>query len=102
MVFNEMKGAYSNPDDLLGDRARQSLFPDTPYAVDSGGDPRHIPDLTYEQFKAFHDRYYHPSNARIFFYGDDDPAERLRRMDAYLSEFTALAGQFCHTAPATF
>jgi hypothetical protein len=90
VVFNEMKGAYSNPDDLLEDRARQSLFPDTPYGVDSGGDPRHIPELTYQQFKAFHAKYYHPSNARIFFYGDDDPCERLRRMDAYLREFSAL------------
>ncbi len=90
VVFNEMKGAYSNPDDLLGDRARQSLFPDTPYAVDSGGDPRHIPELTYQQFKAFHDQYYHPSNARIFFYGDDDPEERLRLMDDYLSQFDAI------------
>ena len=90
VVFNEMKGAYSNPDDLQGDRARQSLYPDTPYAVDSGGDPRHIPELTYQQFKAFHDRFYHPSNARIFFYGDDDPSERLRRMEAYLCEFTTL------------
>lgn len=90
VVFNEMKGAYSNPDDLLGDRARQSLFPNTIYSVDSGGDPRHIPELTYEQFKAFHEKYYHPSNARIWFYGDDDPQERLRRMDAYLSEFSAI------------
>lgn len=90
VVFNEMKGAYSNPDNLLGDRARQSLFPDTPYAVDSGGNPRHIPELTYPQFKAFHEKFYHPSNARIFFYGDDDPAERLRLMDIYLSDFSAI------------
>jgi hypothetical protein len=90
VVFNEMKGFYSNPDDLLGDRARGSLFPDTPYAVDAGGDPRHIPELTYPQFKSFHDQFYHPSNARIFFYGDDDPAERLRLMEAYLSQFKAI------------
>lgn len=90
VVFNEMKGAYSNPDDLLGDRARQSLFPDTPYAVDSGGDPRHIPELSYPQFKAFHDKFYHPSNSRIFFYGDDDPSERLRLMDNYLRDFSAI------------
>ncbi|MCC6957564.1 MAG: insulinase family protein, partial [Anaerolineales bacterium] len=73
VVFNEMKGAYSNPDDVLQDQARMSLFPDTPYGVDAGGDPRHIPDLTYAQFKGFHDRYYHPSNSLIYFYGDDDP-----------------------------
>ncbi len=90
VVFNEMKGAYSNPDDLLEDRARMSLFPSTPYVLDSGGDPRRIPDLTYSQFKAFHERYYHPSNARIFIYGDDDPQERLRRMDAYLQGYNAL------------
>jgi len=87
VVFNEMKGAYSNPDDVLQDAARMSLFPDTPYGVDSGGDPRHIPELTYDQFKTFHEKFYHPANARIFFYGNDDPDERLRRMDRYLSGF---------------
>jgi len=87
VVFNEMKGAYSSPDNLLGRYIRQSLFPENPYGVDSGGDPRYIPDLTYEQFQAFHATYYHPSNARIYFYGDDDPAERLRLMDRYLGEF---------------
>lgn len=90
VVFNEMKGAYSNPDDVLQDAARMSLFPDTPYGVDSGGDPRHIPDLTYHQFKSFHEKFYHPSNARIFFYGNDDPEERLRRMDGYLRDFTKI------------
>lgn len=90
VVFNEMKGAYSDPDNVLHRFARQSLFPDNAYGVDSGGDPRAIPDLTYEQFKDFHERYYHPANARIFFYGDDDPEERLRRMDGYLREFEAL------------
>ena len=90
VVFNEMKGAYSNPDDVLQDQARMSLFPDTPYGVDSGGDPRHIPDLTYAQFKDFHNRYYHPSNSLIYFYGDDDPETRLERMNAYLAEFTRI------------
>lgn len=89
VVFNEMKGAYSSPDNLLGTLAQQSLFPDSPYGLDSGGDPRVIPQLTYAQFKAFHQTYYHPSNARIFFYGDDDPQERLRRMDSALAEFSA-------------
>jgi Zn-dependent M16 (insulinase) family peptidase len=89
VVFNEMKGAYSSPDNLLGRYAQRSLFPDTTYSVDSGGDPHNIPDLTYAQFKAFHETYYHPSNARIFFYGDDDPQERLRRMDGYLQGFQA-------------
>lgn len=90
VVFNEMKGAYSNPDDVLQDQARISLFPDTPYGVDAGGDPRHIPDLTYAQFKGFHDRYYHPSNSLIYFYGDDDPETRLERMSGYLAEFERL------------
>src|SRR5690554_1586800 len=87
VVFNEMKGTYSSPDNVLSRFSQQSLFPDTTYGVDSGGDPRVIPDLTYEKFKRFHETYYHPSNARIFFYGDDDPEERLRRMDEYLREF---------------
>ena len=90
VVFNEMKGVYSSPDSLLGRYSQQSLFPDTTYGVDSGGDPQAIPDLTYAQFKDFHDRYYHPSNARIYFYGDDDPEERLRLMDGYLQGFEPL------------
>ncbi len=90
VVFNEMKGAYSSPDSVLARVSQQSLFPDNAYGVDSGGDPRRIPNLTYQQFKDFHTRYYHPSNARIFFYGDDDPAERLRRMDEYLRSFERL------------
>jgi len=71
VVFNEMKGAYSDPDNLLGKYVQQSLFPDNTYGVDSGGDPAMIPDLTFPQFKRFHDTYYHPSNARFVFYGDD-------------------------------
>ncbi|MBN1581195.1 MAG: insulinase family protein [Anaerolineae bacterium] len=87
IVFNEMKGAYSSPDNLLYRYSLRSLFPDTSYGLDSGGDPVEIPNLTYEQFRRFHERYYHPSNARIFFYGDDDPEERLRFVDAYLQGF---------------
>ncbi|MBV7335407.1 insulinase family protein [Chloroflexi bacterium TSY] len=90
VVFNEMKGAYSSPDMLLYRHARQSLFPDNTYGLDSGGDPKVIPDLTYEQFKEFHQTYYHPSNAYLFFYGDDDPAERLRLLDVYLRDFDAI------------
>ena len=59
--------------------------------MDSGGDPQHIPDLTYADFKAFHQRYYHPSNARLFFYGDDDPVERLRLLDSWLRAFDPIA-----------
>lgn len=90
VVFNEMKGAYSSPDNVLHRYSQQTLFPDTPYGVDSGGDPEVIPDLTYEQFKEFHDTYYHPSNSRIFFYGDDDIEDRLRILDEYLSEYEML------------
>jgi Zn-dependent M16 (insulinase) family peptidase len=87
VVFNEMKGAYSSPDSVLSRYSQRSLFPDNTYGFDSGGDPQEIPNLTYEQFKTYHQTYYHPSNARIFFYGDDDPEERLRLMDAYLGDF---------------
>ncbi len=90
VVFNEMKGAYSSPEGLLGRYSQQVVFPDTIYGVDSGGDPGEIPNLTYEQFKKFHDTYYHPTNARIYFYGDDDPEERLRLIEGYLAEFEPL------------
>jgi Zn-dependent M16 (insulinase) family peptidase len=87
VVFNEMKGAYSSPDSLLSRFTQQAVFPDTTYGVDSGGNPTDIPNLTYEAFTEFHHALYHPSNARIFFYGNDDPTERLRLLDAYLSAF---------------
>jgi presequence protease len=87
VVFNEMKGVYSSPEDVLGTVAINSLFPRHVYGVDSGGDPRRIPDLTYENFKAFHASYYHPSNAFIFFYGNDDPEARLKLMEGYLKPY---------------
>ncbi len=87
VVFNEMKGAYSSPDALIGRFSQQSIFPDNIYGFDSGGDPAVIPDLTYEQFKRFYDRHYHPSNSYIYFYGDDHSDERLAMVDAYLSEY---------------
>lgn len=90
VVFNEMKGVYSNPDSLLQRFSLRSTFPDNTYQYDSGGDPAVIPDLTYEQFKNFHDTYYHPANSLIFMYGDDDPMERLRLLDDYLSDFEAI------------
>ena len=88
VVFNEMKGVYSSPDSLLYRFSQRELFPDIPYSYDSGGDPSVIPQLTYEQFSNFHSTYYHPSNAFIYFYGDDDPSERLRILDAILSGFS--------------
>ena len=90
VVFNEMKGAYSSPDSVFYRYNQHSLFPDNVYGNDSGGDPAVIPDLTYAQFKRFHDTFYHPSNARIFFYGDDDVQKRLEILDVYLREFDAL------------
>lgn len=89
VVFNEMKGVYSSPDSANNRITQSALFPDNTYAVDSGGDPKAIPELSYDEFKLFHGRYYHPSNARFWFYGDDPPEERLRILDNYLSEFEA-------------
>ena len=87
VVYNEMKGVYSSPDALMGRSTQQALFPDNTYGVDSGGDPLAIPDLSFDQFTDFHKTFYHPSNSRVFFYGDDDPAERLSFLDARLKEF---------------
>lgn len=90
VVFNEMKGSYSSPDSVMEEKSKAILFPDNVYAHDSGGNPEVIPDLTYEQFKRFHDTYYHPSNARIFFYGDDNPEERLKILDTAFQGYSAL------------
>ncbi len=88
VVYNEMKGALSSPDDLLGSRIMTSLFPDTTYGYESGGDPEAIPSLTQEMFLDFHRRYYHPSNSYIYLYGNMDLAERLEYLDReYLSKF---------------
>lgn len=87
VVFNEMKGAYSSAASVLGKVSQLSLYPDTTYGVNSGGDPKAIPDLTYEYFKKFHEKFYHPSNARIVFYGDDPEDERFSILDRYLGQF---------------
>jgi len=87
VVFNEMKGVYSSADSLLNRESQRSMFPDTTYGVDSGGDPRVIPDLSFEQFADFHKKFYHPTNSRIYFSGDDDVLARLEIMDSYLDEF---------------
>ncbi len=91
VVFNEMKGAMSDPDARLFEATQNKLFPDTTYQYNSGGDPASITHLTYAQFRGFWETYYHPSNARIFWYGDDDPQERLNRMAGYLDGYTALS-----------
>ncbi len=92
VVYNEMKGAFSSPDDVLYREIMNSLYPHTSYAVESGGDPDVIPELAYEDFLAFHQRYYHPSNSYIYLYGDMDMEERLAYLDReYLSKYDALA-----------
>lgn len=88
VVYNEMKGAYSSPEDVLEREILNALYPDTPYGFESGGDPKCIPDLKYEDFLAFHSRYYHPSNAYIYLYGKMDIGERLQWIDQeYLSQY---------------
>ncbi len=91
VVYNEMKGAYSSPDGVLSEFSQRVLFPDTTYGLDSGGDPEVIPELTFEAFRDFHRSHYHPSNARIWFYGDDaDESRRLAKAAEYLDGFEAL------------
>lgn len=88
VVYNEMKGAFSSADDVLQRQILNSLFPDTSYRNESGGDPDFIPDLTYEAYLDFHRRYYHPCNSYIYLYGDMDVAEKLRWLDEeYLSHY---------------
>ena len=88
VVYNEMKGAFSSPEGVLDRVILNSLFPDTTYAFESGGDPDVIPELTYEQFLDFHRKYYHPSNSYIYLYGDMDMKEKLDWLDKeYLSHF---------------
>ncbi len=88
VVYNEMKGAFSSPEGVLDRMILNSLFPDTSYAYESGGDPDVIPELTYEQFLDFHRKYYHPSNSYIYLYGNMDMAEKLEWLDEnYLSAF---------------
>ena len=91
VVYNEMKGAFSNPDEVASREILNSLFPDTAYGVESGGDPKNIPDLTYEDFLDFHRRYYHPCNSYIYLYGDMDMNEKLDYLDReYLSKYEAI------------
>lgn len=90
VVYNEMKGAYSSSDRVLAELSQRMLFPDTTYGVESGGHPRDIPDLTWEQFKGFYDQFYHPSNARLWFYGDDAEENRLAKAESFLKDFDRL------------
>ncbi len=88
VVYNEMKGAFSSPESVLMRRIVHAQNPDTPYSFESGGDPDAIPQLTWENFKAFHKRFYHPSNSYIYLYGDLDMDKMLGFIDAkYLKDF---------------
>lgn len=88
VVYNEMKGAFSNPEELLQNKIFESLYPQSCYRFESGGDPDVIPELTYEDFLGFHKKYYHPSNSYIYLYGDGDVQAHLKYLnDEYLSAF---------------
>ena len=95
VVYNEMKGVFSSPESVLGRFSLHALFPDTVYGLESGGDPEVIPDLTYDDFIAFHKTCYHPSNARFFFWGDDNEDERLEQVGNAIASFVKQ-----HPAPA--
>ncbi len=91
VVYNEMKGNYASHDSIAAEWSYRSLMPDTPYAVDSGGDPAVIPSLSYEEFLEFHRRYYHPSNTRVFLYGDIPTERYLEALQSeFLTDFEAL------------
>ena len=88
IVYNEMKGAMSDPMDILYGKMMKTLMPNSTYSVNSGGDPKNIPDLSFEQFKDFHKKFYHPTNSKIFVYGDADLEKELEFIDReYLSKF---------------
>ena len=87
VVYSEMKGVFSNPDSIAFWEAMNLLFPDCCYCHESGGDPAHIPDLTFDAYKAFHARFYHPSNARIFLDGKMDVDAVLARLDGFLKDY---------------
>ncbi|MCR5502836.1 MAG: insulinase family protein [Lachnospiraceae bacterium] len=91
VVYNEMKGAFSSPDDVVEREIMNSLYPDVTYGLESGGDPDVIPSLTYEEFLDFHAKYYHPSNSYIYLYGNLDPEKYLSYLDEeYLSHYDQL------------
>ncbi len=91
VVYNEMKGAFSSPEQVVMRESRHALFPDTTYGVESGGDPEFIPNLTYEAFKNFHHRFYSPANSYIIMYGNMNMEEKLNWLDEeYLSKFDVI------------
>lgn len=91
VVYNEMKGAYSSPDEISVATAKATLFPNTPYKYESGGAPKAIPDLTFEEFCASHARFYHPSNAMMFLDGRIDIDATLSLLDDFLRDYTPIA-----------
>jgi Zn-dependent M16 (insulinase) family peptidase len=92
IVFNEMKGALATPNTAVDRAIGKTLFPGLPYQYISGGDPQHIPDLTWEMLRNFHARYYHPSNARFYTYGDQSLETTLKTIEANaLNRFERLA-----------
>jgi hypothetical protein len=91
VVYNEMKGAFSSGDSVLEREITSTLFPDTTYVNESGGDPDVIPQLSYEEYLDFHRTYYHPSNSYIYLYGNMDVEEKLKWLDEeYLSKYDRL------------
>jgi len=91
IVYNEMKGTYSSPESIVADWSFRSLFPETPYGFDSGGTPEDIPQLTYDEFISFHKSYYHPSNCKIFLYGDIPTLKHLDFLQKnFFSDFSKL------------
>ena len=90
VVYNEMLGATSSPESVLGDELDKALTPDNVYGRNSGGEPERIPELSYEQFRDFHRRYYHPSNSRIVLYGDFDVAAKLAHLEEFLGNYDFL------------
>ncbi len=90
VVYNEMKGAFSDPDDYLSSLIFRTLFPDNEYGFESGGDPKKIPELSYQEFLDFHSKYYHPSNSYIYLYGNMDVESYLDYLDRdYLCNYEA-------------
>ncbi len=89
VVYNEMKGAYSDPTRLIFHHIYNGLMPGSTYAHESGGDPKNIPNLSYEQFVNFHKRHYHPSNGLFFLYGNAPLEEELKYLQThFLSRYS--------------
>lgn len=91
VVFNEMKGVFALPERRAYRELTSALYPDIVYGHDSGGRPEKIPELTYEKYRAFHRRFYHPSNARVFVDGKVQIKDVLAKLDSYLAGFDRLA-----------